>query len=120
MSSDNFQRQARLLRALAHPVRLQLMEILSHQEACVCHLTAALHRPQPYISQQLSTLHDAGLVSDRRDGTLVYYSATDGRIISLLATGRELVLNLAAEPVTFSANAAVRLENCPCPRCCSE
>jgi DNA-binding transcriptional ArsR family regulator len=112
--------QAQLLRAMAHPVRLQILNILSRQEACVCHLTAALHRPQPYMSQQLAILRDAGLVDDRREGTLIYYRVSDERIIALLRAGRELVGNLAEQPVIFPAPPAEKLENCPCPHCSTE
>jgi DNA-binding transcriptional ArsR family regulator len=112
--------QAQLLRALAHPVRLQILNILSRQEACVCHLTAALRRPQPYMSQQLAILRDAGLVDDRREGTLIYYHVADERINALLRAGRELVENLAEGPASFPAAPAEKLESCPCPHCSAE
>jgi ArsR family transcriptional regulator len=72
MSKNGFQLQAKLFRVLAHPVRLQILTILAKHEACVCHLEALLGRPQPYVSQQLATLREAGLVQDRREGTLIY------------------------------------------------
>ena len=64
--TSSYQKQAQLFRALSHPVRLRILDILSRQEACVCHLTAILGKRQPYVSQQLATLRDAGLVTARR------------------------------------------------------
>src|SRR3989304_5668084 len=52
--------EARVLRALAHPERLAIVECLRHGSVCVCHLTVALGRPQAYISQQLATLKGPG------------------------------------------------------------
>jgi len=56
---NGYQGQAKILRALAHPVRLRILDILARQEACVCHLEAVLKRPQPYVSQQLAALREA-------------------------------------------------------------
>jgi DNA-binding transcriptional ArsR family regulator len=85
--TSSYQKQAQLFGALSHPVRLRILDILSRQEACVCHLTAILGKRQPYVSQQLATLRDAGLVTDRREGTLIYYSLADEHLAELLAEG---------------------------------
>ena len=51
------------LKAMAHPVRLQILDMLrGGDEVCVCHMEAALRRRQAYISQQLMVLRDANLV----------------------------------------------------------
>jgi DNA-binding transcriptional ArsR family regulator len=55
-------------KALAHPVRLQILDMLRRGEACVCHMETALDKRQAYISQQLMVLRDAGLVDARKDG----------------------------------------------------
>jgi ArsR family transcriptional regulator len=109
---NNYRQQARLHRALAHPVRLRILEILAREEACVCHLTAILRRPQPYVSQQLSMLRDADLVTDRREGTLIYYRLRDERTAELLAVGWDLVSESGARDVPEKP-----VPGCPCPRC---
>ncbi len=50
---------ALVTRAIAHPGRLRILEILGQGEACVCHLTHALGARQPYVSQQLMRLREA-------------------------------------------------------------
>lgn len=114
---DGYEKQAQVFRALAHPVRLRILDILSRQEACVCHLTAILDQRQPYVSQQLATLRESGLVTDRRVGTLVYYRLVDEHLAVLLGEGRELVTDLAGEESVFPLFPEEKLTNCPCPRC---
>jgi DNA-binding transcriptional ArsR family regulator len=117
MSVNGYWSQAQVFKALAHPVRLRILDILSRQEACVCHLTAALSQRQPYVSQQLATLREAGLVTDRRDGTLIYYRLADDRLVDLLKEAKAIVFDLSEESATFPPVPAEVLKNCPCPRC---
>ena len=60
---------AALFKVLMHPTRLAILGILRQGEECVCHMEATLGLRQAYISQQLSVLREAGLVSVRRDGS---------------------------------------------------
>jgi DNA-binding transcriptional ArsR family regulator len=115
-NKSGYKRQAELFRALSHPVRLRVLDILARQEACVCHLTAILGQRQPYVSQQLATLRDAGLVADRREGTLIYYRLADDHLAKLLDEGKELLRNLEGEEAVFPPIPEEALDNCPCPR----
>jgi len=112
-----FKAQAELFGALAHPVRLRILDILSRQEACVCHLTAILGQRQPYVSQQLARLRDAGLVTDRRDGTLIYYRLSDEHLVRLLEESRAALQERNGRGLAFPRVQEEALENCPCPRC---
>ena len=114
---DGYKQQSQLFRALSHPVRLRILDTLARQEACVCHLTALLGQRQPYVSQQLATLREAGLVADRREGTLIYYRLADEHLARLLEEGRALVMDLEGEALAFPPIPKEALENCPCPRC---
>lgn len=109
--------QAKLFRALSHPVRLRILEILFQQEACVCHLGAVLGRSQPYVSQQLATLREAGLVTDRREGTLIYYRPAVDHLHQLLLEGRAVVEDITGGEISFHDVPEEPLEDCPCPRC---
>ena len=111
---DPYARQASLLRAIAHPVRLRILEALSREECCVCHLTTLLRQRQPYVSQQLMTLREAGLVAGRKDGTIVYYSLADQRISRIIAEACQLV---GVEDGADYPLAVSPVEGCPCPRC---
>jgi ArsR family transcriptional regulator, arsenate/arsenite/antimonite-responsive transcriptional repressor len=63
------------LRALAHPVRLGIMqELVKHPETCACDFTEAFAVAQPTVSAHLKTLREAGLVTTRRRGTQICYS----------------------------------------------
>jgi DNA-binding transcriptional ArsR family regulator len=117
---NSLQRQAKLHKALAHPVRLRILEILARQEACVCHLTAVLRKPQPYVSQQLSMLRDANLVADRRDGTLIYYRLRNEAVAELLAAGQRAMQGASDLDGAGHEPAPVPegpVPGCPCPRC---
>jgi DNA-binding transcriptional ArsR family regulator len=69
---------------MAHPTRLQILNMLRQGELCVCQIENALDKRQPYISQQLMVLRQAGLVDYRKDGLQVYYRILDSRVESLL------------------------------------
>jgi len=117
---NGFKAQAQLFRALAHPVRLRILDILARQEACVCHLTAILGQRQPYVSQQLATLREAGLVTDRREGTLIYYRLAGEHLAALLDEGKVVVRDLVDDRLAFPPVPEEALANCPCPRCQGE
>jgi len=117
MGMNGYRKQAQLFQALSHPVRLRILDILAQQEACVCHLTTVLQRPQPYVSQQLAALRGAGLVTDRREGTLVYYRLADSHLAKVLDQAKTLVRRAGGEALTFPSVPQESLAGCPCPRC---
>jgi ArsR family transcriptional regulator len=63
------------LQILAHPVRLQILDILAHNpgRVCVCDLEAALPVKQPTVSHHLKLLRAAGLIDYERHGLWAYY-----------------------------------------------
>jgi len=76
LSTEQAERMAPLLKALADPVRLRLLSLVaSHAdgEACVCDLNDAFDLSQPTISHHLKVLHDVGLLGRSKRGTWVYY-----------------------------------------------
>lgn len=106
---------AKRMKALGHPVRLQILEMLEVDgESCVCHLESRLELRQAYISQQLARLRDAGLVTDRRDGLNVFYSLSDDSVASLLEEGWRG--KRRRRPL---AKRTAQLD-CPCPRCANK
>ena len=77
------QRHAVLFQALGHPVRLQILEILSQGPSCVCNLVALTGKRQPLISQHLATLRSAGLVTVDRQGWNNWYQLNDTSLAQL-------------------------------------
>jgi ArsR family transcriptional regulator len=68
-----FKPQAALLKALAHPARLLIVDELSRGERCVCELTELVGTRMPTVSQHLSLLKHAGIVDDEKRGAQVFY-----------------------------------------------
>lgn len=108
MRGNVYRQAAQVFRLLAHPVRLRILDELRKGEACVCHLQAAIGRPQPYISQQLRVLREAGVIEGRQQGLFVYYRLADPRVRRLL----DEALGSPAEPKP--------LPLCTCPLCRGE
>ena len=76
--------QARaLLKALADPIRLRLVEVLASGECCVCELTAQLDLAQSKLSFHLKVLKDAGLLAARQQGRWTYYALRPEAIAAL-------------------------------------
>lgn len=74
------------LKALGHPLRFSLFELLADGEKCVCDLVEAMDASQPLVSHHLAVLKRAGLVRDRQDATWVYYSIDGDRWAELKET----------------------------------
>ncbi len=66
--------RARIVKALAHPTRLFIVDELSKRERCVCELTAMVGADISTVSKHLSLLKTAGIVVDEKRGTQVFYS----------------------------------------------
>lgn len=78
--SDEQNRLAGLLRALAHPARLAILELLLEEDCCNCRdLTEEIDLAQPTISRHLSELRAAGLIRGTHTGTRVRYCIDPAR-----------------------------------------
>jgi ArsR family transcriptional regulator len=75
---------AQVCLALGDPKRILILYALSQQQRYVSELAEELNCPQPTISRHLKVLRERGLVNTVRDGTTVYYSLADERIIQAL------------------------------------
>jgi ArsR family transcriptional regulator len=112
---------ANIFKALAHPARLQIIEILLEEaEACVCHMEARLDQRQAYISQHLAKLRDVGLVEDRREGLNVFYALAVPGMDSLIKEARWLATESARAgglELSFTPVRKIPAEQCNCPKC---
>ena len=82
--------KAEFFRALAHPARIRILEVLASGERSVQELQQALGLDQPLVSQQLAVLRGKNVVVARKEGTTVRYALRDPLISDLLATAREI------------------------------
>ena len=97
LSAADAEALARVFKALADPVRLRLLSMISHAEggeACVCDLTVGFEVSGPTISHHLKVLREAGLIEGDRRGTWIYYRAVPRALD---------VASAALAPVTISA-----------------
>lgn len=68
-----YETQARIIKALAHPTRLFIVDELSRGERCVCELTDMVGVEMPTVSRHLSQLKAAGILVDEKRGSQVFY-----------------------------------------------
>jgi DNA-binding transcriptional ArsR family regulator len=84
MDTHAYRLQAKTAKALAHPTRIAILEMLRQGERCVCEMEPELEASQANVSQHLAALRDANLVVGRRDGMRIQYRATDRRVFQVL------------------------------------
>jgi ArsR family transcriptional regulator len=84
--------KAEFFRALAHPIRIRLLEVLvSTAEASVQELQRTLGIDQPIVSQQLARLRASGIVTARKAGATTRYAVTDPGLKDLLHVARQIL-----------------------------
>ncbi|MEW4448841.1 metalloregulator ArsR/SmtB family transcription factor [Qipengyuania sp. JC766] len=93
------------LKALAHPVRLRIMQALAGTELNVGEIDDAAEIGQPTLSQQLAVLRNAGLVQTRKDAKLVYYRIDESRMATVTGAMERLaeITSSAPRPTRKSA-----------------
>jgi len=84
--------KAEFFRALAHPIRIRLLEALvTTSETSVQDLQRKLGIDQPIVSQQLSRLRASGIVVARKTGSATRYSVSDPLVAELLAVAKQIL-----------------------------
>jgi DNA-binding transcriptional ArsR family regulator len=76
-----FNARAKILKALAHPTRLYIVDVLSRGERCVRELTKMVGDDVSTVSKHLSVLKSVGIVGDEKRGSEVYYSLRMGCVL---------------------------------------
>lgn len=69
-----FVARAKVIKAMAHPSRLFILDRLAQQEHCVCELTELIGADMSTVSKHLAVLKNAGIVSDEKRGQQVWYT----------------------------------------------
>lgn len=77
-SRKQYEARAKIAKAMAHPSRLLILDLLQAQEMCVGDLTTEVQADQSTVSKHLSILKDAGLVAVRKEGSTHYYRVSCG------------------------------------------
>jgi len=87
--------QARFLRCLGEPTRLQILKLLADGERCVGELAVVLNKEQSLISHHLRAFKECNVVKDRQEAQKVYYRLADDRIASLVLGSEALMKELS-------------------------
>ena len=114
MSTD-YSALSNRIKLLAHPERLRILDALRRDAECVCHLEALLEKPQPYVSQQLRVLRDAGLIVDEKQGQNVFYRLVDADVAAWL----DAILG-AADGQLPDMVRHKQVISCACPKCATQ
>ena len=85
--------KAEFFKALAHPLRIGILELLLEQERTVQELQGALKLGQPIVSQQLAILRAKNIVEPRKQGASIRYAVRDQAIGELLSVARKIFNN---------------------------
>lgn len=80
----HYEREAGILKALAHPTRLEIIAGLLEDECNVTKIQRDLGLPQSTISQHLRVLKSVGIVKGRREGTRICYSVVDEQVREIM------------------------------------
>jgi DNA-binding transcriptional ArsR family regulator len=92
--------KADFLKALAHPLRLQIIEFLKNGEQKVGTIAKKIGIPQSSLSRHLLALREAGILKSRQQGTIIYYGIEDKGILQVLRPVAELLRKKLRKTVT--------------------
>ncbi len=102
-NKQHYEARARVIRAMAHPSRLLIIDELNKGERCVCELTELVGSDTSTVSKHLSVMRNAGIVNDEKRGTMVYYSLRVPCILNFFGCVESVLKEVAQE-----SRAAVR------------
>ena len=86
--------QARFLRCIGEPTRLQILKLLAESEKCVSEITEALAKEQSLVSHHLRALKECNIVVVRQEAQRIYYNLADPRLSELVVTTESLIKEL--------------------------
>ena len=84
MEERVFELKAEILKVLAQPTRLKILELIRNGEKCICEIVPALNGEQSNISRHISLMQKSNLVTTRKDGVKVMVKVKDPRIFDIL------------------------------------
>ena len=91
MSAPLYQLKAEFFKTLGHPARIRILELLSQRDHAVAEMLPQVGIEPAHLSQQLTVLRRANLVTSRKEGSTVYYSLTSPQVAELLAVARQIL-----------------------------
>lgn len=101
MNNGLHQFKADFFKALAHPLRIQILEVLAEGDLSVNEIQSRLGSEGSAVSQQLTVLRAKNIVYGTKDGNRVIYSLRDPVIIELLAVAKQIFNNHLVNAITM-------------------
>ena len=98
-----FEARCKIIKALAHPTRLIIVEALAGQEKCVCELTELVAADVSTVSRHLAVMKNAGIVRREKRGAQVYYSLRVPCILSFFDCIESVIKTNAEEQIGLLA-----------------
>ena len=86
MEARAIQLKSEVLKALAQPTRLKILELLRNGERCICEIVPAINGEQSNISRHISVMQKSNLITTRKDGVKVMVKVRDPRVFEILDT----------------------------------
>ena len=96
-TSAKYEARAKIIKALAHPTRLFIVDQLSREEKCVCELTEQVGADMSTVSRHLSVLKNAGVVQMDKRGLKVYYQLRVPCVMKFFECTESVIRNTAKE-----------------------
>ena len=91
------QGKADILKAIAHPVRLSIVEMLGERERCACEISDAFPCDRTTVSKHLAVLKSLGVIEDRKEGLYIHYRLRMTCLLPFLACLERVVRSGACE-----------------------
>jgi ArsR family transcriptional regulator len=76
--------KAEVLKTLAQPTRIKILELLRNGEKCICEIVPAINGEQSNISRHISLMQKSHLVTTRKDGVKVMVKVSDPKVFEIL------------------------------------
>jgi ArsR family transcriptional regulator len=99
VSKPLYQAKAEFFKALAHPARIRVLELLSEREHSVSEMLPEVGIEAAHLSQQLAILRKMNLVVTRKEGSTVFYSLVSPHVAELLAVARRILTEVIANQI---------------------
>jgi DNA-binding transcriptional ArsR family regulator len=92
-----FEKQAEIAKAVAHPLRIAVIDFLKNGERCVCDIAEHVESERSNVSRHLAVMVGAGVLGFRKEGLKVYYSLRTPCVVEFLGCATRVLKQQAEE-----------------------
>lgn len=94
---DMLELSSDILRAIAQPTRLRIVELLRDGEHCVCEIFPAIGHEQSNTSRHLQTMLKSGILNQRKEGLKIYYSLRHPEVLEMVRLAEQIAAHEAEQ-----------------------